>query len=337
MSYAEQLFGVKENRAIEFATDLAWFGTNSVVYNDTEMMQEVLECPEAQKNPIANYYIYKYVREHGLDVQTYIPLGFKIGMYNKDYGFVINFMLFSYESGYCKFISDYSAGPFGLSWSPVGTNGSTILNMEDYTFIQFFNGSIKEWHKEWNEFYAPVDHDYYMDKIMITMPGFLHGFSEDVKEDLKPIKSNIGSKNLKTYFCFPTTAELNTIINTMNGIYNAGTTLNVVTALGRVHESPYYKRMAKRFTEQGIKLNLGSNASFVTFTTLINNPLKTQGIVMAMTELEELRNDLPTNERAGIRNYVNVAYADLVPDSGNGALFLLNSSEIQLSHLVIRM
>ena len=97
MSYAEQLFNLNQSKVLNFADNLAWFGKQSYVYSNPDMMKEVISSHVALQNPLTALYAYIWARENGLNASTLFQKGLVIGIYNANVGETYLFKLYQFR------------------------------------------------------------------------------------------------------------------------------------------------------------------------------------------------------------------------------------------------
>ena len=214
MSYAEQFFGIKENEAVGYANDLAWFGEDSYVYKSADLMHKVIDSPRALLNPVSNFYVFNWLKNQGEDLSSALEPGFEISLYNSDLGFSIPYVLFRFtQDGNADFMSKR---PSIISFNgySAGGNSSEILNLEDYSINQYLNSGKHNWFLDFSSYNGTVDPTFTKLNNVKMLPGYLHGILKEIKERLIPIKSLENGKKL--YVISPSASDMDAYRIAMN-------------------------------------------------------------------------------------------------------------------------
>ena len=191
MSYAEQLFGTKQNLVLQYAENLAIFGEESYVYKNASLMKKVIANEVALLNPTTAYYCYLWARENGYAAIDYFNVGLVIALYNEELNMTYHFVLVDFnEDGSGLFISE---SPCMMIHSSTATDGSEVLNYENYEIVQYLNGE-KNWYAKWKD--KPVSNTEVISvtannafRVLRIKNGFLSGFDYKLKSLLKTFKA----------------------------------------------------------------------------------------------------------------------------------------------------
>lgn len=190
MSYAEQFFGTKQNLVLQYAENLAFFGEESYVYKNANLMKEVIANEVALTNPTTAYYAYLWARENGLAAIDYFNAGLVIAIYNSELNMTFHFVLVDFnDDGSGLFINQEVSLMFHNS---TATNGLEVLNYEHYESIQYLNGE-NNWYSKWTD--KPASNTEVINvsannafRILRTKKGFLSGLDNKLKNLLKTFK-----------------------------------------------------------------------------------------------------------------------------------------------------
>lgn len=271
MSYAEQLYGVRENEALSYVTDLAWFGTDSYVFRNDELMARLFNSRTGMLNPVSNFYIVKWLRQKGYSLSDYLSIGFTVALYNSDLGVNLYFVLYSFNNdGTANWISRNSYFLLPLTAVDLDGDCGSWLDMEDYTFVQYLNGTTVDWTRDMSEYVPAMANankgtfNYY---VYSKLPGFLHGLPGDATTILKPVKVLDESHNL--YATVPSYDDISTLSTNIPAALTQGDRNKnffyadkVITA--NIHEN-YILPIAVNF----------GNSSIVTSVKNVLNQIKT--------------------------------------------------------------
>lgn len=214
MSYAEQFFGVRENEAISFADNLAFYGVDSYVYDSYDMMERILNSQRAKMNHAAAFYIVKKLRDDAINLSGVLPLGFEISVFNSDLNLNFIFKLLRFnQDGSADFITKCPAVAGMLGNYESGTNSANLLNFEDYGMNQYLNSKEEDWFFDFNTYNSTVDTTYNNLIALRSIPGWLHGFGDDVLDSLKPFKTLEDSRSTKLVALVASSEDMTDMVN----------------------------------------------------------------------------------------------------------------------------
>lgn len=213
MSYAEQLFNLNQSKVLNFADNLAWFGKQSYVYSNPDMMKEVISSHVALQNPLTALYAYIWARENGLNASTLFQKGLVIGIYNANVGETYLFKLYQFNSdGSADFITWKCGFASPAVSANDGGNYASFLKLEDYDIVRYLNGGVN-WFENWESKPSGVstasagNTKTFWDTCK-KLPGFMTGISDDVQSMMKTFK---GGQNIK--ICPVSYADINQYID----------------------------------------------------------------------------------------------------------------------------
>ena len=184
MSYAEQIINQMGVNKLIYADNLAFFGFDSYVYKNYELMHEILTSKIAFKNPVVAYYAMLWCKENGIDFTQYISVGDQISFYHKGIG--INITMDVVDIKYSKVVLvnhyiDFSMRPtlYG-DIVTIDNTPETSTHYSNWQSTQWLNSNAiygKWWSKKYNEdnYNESQDID---DKTMLNMCGFLYGLDD---------------------------------------------------------------------------------------------------------------------------------------------------------------
>lgn len=192
MSYAQQFFGNKQNQVLNYADNLAWFGKESYVYSNSDMMLEVIKNPIAMSNPNTALYAYFWARENDYTISELFQVGQIISIYQNDLDRNLNFVLANFnDDGSATFISTEPLCAAPLSSA---ATQAQVLKYTDYDFVQYLNGDLNWWYN-WKDKPASVTSQisqaYYTSIYKLKkLNGFLYGLDDEIRNKLLSFVEN---------------------------------------------------------------------------------------------------------------------------------------------------
>jgi hypothetical protein len=182
MSYAEHIFGTKENRIEMWVQDLMLAGTASATFNSDRML-EISESVFARDNGIAGYYLLLWCKYRGINLATAFRVGQKIAVPNRDYGTVDTYVLAEIRDTFAYFVSaNYMY--YGVAISPNnfkyydGIVGNTVVGA-------WLSAETPNW-------YTGIDYPFVVSSEYYSKLNQQYGYAHGVPDELKDIlKQNV--------------------------------------------------------------------------------------------------------------------------------------------------
>lgn len=178
MSYAHEIFGVKETRYDIWKQDLMLAGTASTTFN-SDRMQEIASSAFVKDDGFAGYYMLLWCKYNNIPLNQVMRVGQKVAVQNNDYGTVDNYVLVTLTDSLAYFVSEYF-----VAYMP------TILQNSTHYDGNPNNSLIGAWLKaenpNWHPMVAPTAKSL---GAIVADYGYMHGIPEELKDILKQNKS----------------------------------------------------------------------------------------------------------------------------------------------------
>lgn len=185
MSYAEQLFSQMGVNTLIYANDLAFFGFDSYVYKNPQLMMSILKSPVALDNSVCAFYVMVWCKENGIVFTNYAKVGQQISFHHAGIGLNITLDIADIQNSKLTLVAhdiDFSMRPslYGDKVTVTSTTDTVPAESKLYSnwqSLQWLNSTAingKWWSKKYtlDNFNTSTDVD---DKTMFNMCGFLYG------------------------------------------------------------------------------------------------------------------------------------------------------------------
>lgn len=178
MSYAHEIFGVRETRHDIWMQDLLLAGTSSATFN-SDRMREIAASPFVKDNGWAGYYLLLWCKYNNVSIKDIFQIGQNVAIRNIDYGTVDNYVLVSVSDTVANFVSSCFVGFMPTLPATAthydGVDGNTIIG-------QWLRGETPNWCST----VAPAASG--LGALTATY-AYGHGIPEELKDILKQNKS----------------------------------------------------------------------------------------------------------------------------------------------------
>lgn len=173
MSYAHEIFGVRETRHDIWMQDLLLAGTASTTFN-SDRMREIAASPFVKDNGWAGYYLLLWCKYNNVPLNEIMRVGQRVSIRNADYGTVDIYILNSMSATAAYFVSaNY------IAYMPVLSSDKTYYDgIRDNTFIgAWLKADTPNWYNGINSGATGVS-------AMVAAYGYSHGIPEEFKDVL---------------------------------------------------------------------------------------------------------------------------------------------------------
>lgn len=172
MSYAHEIFGVRETRHDIWMQDLLLAGTSSATFNSDRML-EIASSPFVKDNGWAGFYLILWCKYNNVPLNEVLRVGQKVAIRNSDYGTVDNYILIRILSGKATFVSENFIG-----YMP--TLSSAATHYDGIAANTFCGAWLQAETPNWFDKTTMVGNTH----KLIEEYGYSHGISEEFKEIL---------------------------------------------------------------------------------------------------------------------------------------------------------
>ena len=174
MSYAHEIFGVRETRHDIWMQDLLLAGTSSATFN-SDRLREIAASPFVKDNGWAGYYMLLWCKYNNVPLNEIMRVGQKVAIRNSDYGTVDNYILNSMSA-----TAAYFASANYIAYMPVLSSDKEYYDgIRDNTFIgAWLKAETPNWYSGINSVFTGVS-------LMVVAYGYSHGLPEEFKDLLK--------------------------------------------------------------------------------------------------------------------------------------------------------
>lgn len=197
MSYAEQIFNQMGVNALIYANDLAFFGFDSYVYKNYDLMMKVIKSPVALDNSVVAYYAMIWCKENRINFTNYAEVGQTISFYHNGLGLNITLDIADKKNNILTLVShdiDFSMRP-SICGDKLTVDSSTDTTPAEtklyanWQSLQWLNSKEKYgnwWSKKYSNdnFDASSDSN---DRTMLGMCGFLYGMDDKFYNSIKNV------------------------------------------------------------------------------------------------------------------------------------------------------
>lgn len=174
MSYAHEIFGVKETRYDIWKQDLMIAGTASAVFN-SERMRELAASAFVKEDGFVGYYMLLWCKYNNVPLNELMRVGQKVAIQNSDYGTVDMYVLNSMSA-----TAAYFASTHYIAYMPILAPTAT------YYDGNFYNTIIGSWLKaETPNWYSGITSGSKGMSALVAEYGYSHGLPEEFKDVLK--------------------------------------------------------------------------------------------------------------------------------------------------------
>lgn len=174
MSYAYEVFGIKETRHDIWMQDLLLAGTAGATFN-SDRMYEIAASSFVKDNGFAGYYMLLWCKYNNVPISDIFRLGQRVAIQNNDYGTVDDYILIGLDSNSAHFASSTFIGYMPVL-EPNSTHHDGDMN----------NTLIAKWLKaetpNWSDSIVPTISGL---GAIVAEYGYAHGLPEEFKDILK--------------------------------------------------------------------------------------------------------------------------------------------------------
>lgn len=174
MSYAHEIFGVKETRYDIWKQDLMLAGTSSATFN-SDRMREIASSAFVKDDGFAGYYMLLWCKYNNVPLSEVMRVGQKVAIQNNDYGTVDNYVLNYIDSTAAYFVSANFVG-----YMPTLVSESTFYdgNSANTVIGSWLKAETPNWH-------ASIVPSANGVGALVGDYGYMHGLPEEFKDILK--------------------------------------------------------------------------------------------------------------------------------------------------------
>lgn len=173
MSYAHEIFGIKENRNQLWMQDLLHAGVSSVTFNSDRML-EIASSPFFKENGVAGYYMLLWCGYNNVSLKKFFKSGQKVTVQNSDYGTADTYILTGIDTS-AQFVSEKYIAYM-----------STIAPGSEYYDGNVNNTVIQSWlAAETPNWFSGITSDTTGLGVIVNAYGYAHGLPTELKELLK--------------------------------------------------------------------------------------------------------------------------------------------------------
>lgn len=179
MSYAHEIFGVRETRHDIWMQDLLLAGTSSAVFN-SDRMKEIAASPFVKENGWAGYYMLLWCKYHNVPLKDTMRVGQRLTLRNSDYGTTDDYIITSISDTAAHFVS---AGY--VAYMPAIPTTATYYDGDwQNTLIgAWLKGETPNWHDSQPAGAKGM-------AALIAEYGYSHGIPEEFKDILAQNTAN---------------------------------------------------------------------------------------------------------------------------------------------------
>lgn len=299
MSYAHEIFGIKENRNQLWMQDLLLAGVTSSTFNSDRML-EIAASPFVKENGIAGYYLLLWCSYNNVKLSNIFQIGQKVTVKNSDYGTADNYILVEIDTATAYFASEKYVA-YMPAIDPSATYYDGVIT----------NTVIQSWLKaETPNWFAGITPSASGLGALVAEYGYAHGIPVELKEILQ-------RNTVQPKFFYPV------ISDEPYFLYNSWYKLGVKNAFG--YTAMHIIRMLDPSYYTDPKLKIGQM-----FHTIIIPTASTQNNVKPLFAPCWLENDVPCMV-GSLENVNDMKVKNL---ETNEAVTMLASSFPQLNHTV---
>lgn len=174
MSYAHEIFGIRETRHDMWMQDLLIAGTSSATFN-SDRMREIAASPFVKDNGWAGYYLLLWCKYNNVPLNEVMRVGQKVAIRNSDYGTVDNYILTSMSDGACYFSSQGY-----ITYMPALTSDATYYdgNPSNTLIGTWLRAETPNWHSAIASGSTGLN-------AVVAEYGYSHGLPDEFKDVLK--------------------------------------------------------------------------------------------------------------------------------------------------------
>lgn len=173
MSYAHEIFGVRETRHDMWMQDLLLAGTSSATFN-SDRMREIAASPFIKDNGWAGYYLLLWCKYNNVPLKDMMRVGQKVAIRNSDYGTVDNYILVTINGT----VAHFASAGFVCHMPTLPTGSTHYDGVADNTLIgAWLKSTVPNWHP--NE--TPAAEGKGIGSVVAEY-GYMHGLPEEFKD-----------------------------------------------------------------------------------------------------------------------------------------------------------
>lgn len=174
MSYAHEIFSIKENRNQIWMQDLLLAGITGATFNSDRML-EVAASPFIKDNGVAGYYMLLWCKYNNVKLSDMFKIGQKVTVKNSDYGTADNYILVDIDTTTARFVSEKYVA-YMPAISPNATYYDGVMS----------NTVIQSWLKaETPNWFSGITPSTTGLGAIVAEYGYAHGIPVELKEILQ--------------------------------------------------------------------------------------------------------------------------------------------------------
>lgn len=179
MSYAHEIFGVRETRHDIWMQDLLIAGTASTTFN-SDRMREIAASPFVKDNGFAGYYMVLWCKYNNVPLNEIMRVGQRLTLTNSDYGTTDDYILTSISTTAAHFLSARY-----VAYMPAIPTDSTYYdgNWQNSYIGAWLKAETPNWHSAMAAGATGMS-------AMIGEYGYSHGIPEEFRDILAQNTAN---------------------------------------------------------------------------------------------------------------------------------------------------